>query len=231
MSSPSATVARARFPFVVAHRAGNDLDTLRTAESLGIRLVEADVHLFRGRLEVRHLKTVGPIPLLWDRWRLASPFATRLLLADLLAATSDATELMLDLKGRDQSLSARVLAELRPTLAVSRTTICSRNWALLEPFESTSGVRVVHSVGSGRQLRALLRLTDGRRLDGVSIHERFLDAPTVSELRRRADVVLSWPASTLTRARELAALGVDGLITERLDLHARLRGVGGVNAP
>ena len=58
-------------PFVVAHRAGNDLGTLRRAEALAIPLVEADVHLRRGRIEVRHLKTLGPLPVLWDRWRLA----------------------------------------------------------------------------------------------------------------------------------------------------------------
>ena len=60
-------------PFLVAHRAGNDLALLRRAEERGITHVEADLHLFRGRLEVRHLKTVGPLPILWDQWTLAAP--------------------------------------------------------------------------------------------------------------------------------------------------------------
>ena len=38
----------------VAHRAGNDLDRLVVALDGGADLVEADVHLRRGRLEVRH---------------------------------------------------------------------------------------------------------------------------------------------------------------------------------
>jgi hypothetical protein len=71
-------------PFLVAHRAGNDLARLRHAEDLGIPLIEADVHLFAGRLEVRHLQTVGPLPIFWDRWALAPPWAPRLLLAELL---------------------------------------------------------------------------------------------------------------------------------------------------
>ena len=62
-------------PFVVAHRAGNDLARLRAAEALRVPLIEADVHLFAGRLEVRHLKTLGPFPILWDRWELAPPWA------------------------------------------------------------------------------------------------------------------------------------------------------------
>ena len=79
----------------MAHRAGNDLARLREAERLGA-VVEADVRLWRGRLEVRHLKTIGPVPILWDRWELASPFAPRLELHALLAAARPGTQLMLD---------------------------------------------------------------------------------------------------------------------------------------
>ena len=35
---------------LLAHRAGNDLERLRLAESAGADVVEADVHLHRGRL-------------------------------------------------------------------------------------------------------------------------------------------------------------------------------------
>ena len=37
-----------RRPFVVAHRSGNSMLGLRTAEALGVQAIEADVHLFRG---------------------------------------------------------------------------------------------------------------------------------------------------------------------------------------
>jgi len=211
-----------RAPFLVAHRAGNDLSRLREAERLGAALVEADRRRFRRRVEVRHLKTVGPVPILWDRWRLASPFAPRLLLQDLLAVPS-ASELMLDLKGRDPRLASEVLELLRPHLTTRRVTVCSRSWRLLEPFADVAGVAVVHSVGSRRQLRALRRRFSGASLDGVSIHERLLDLETVRELRGLARVVLTWPVKTIGRARELAAWGVDGMISEELELAAALR--------
>jgi glycerophosphoryl diester phosphodiesterase len=51
-------------PFLVGHRAGNRLHDLHAAERLKPTLVEADVRLYRGRLEVRYLKTAGPIPIL-----------------------------------------------------------------------------------------------------------------------------------------------------------------------
>ncbi len=41
---------------------------------------------------------------------------------------------------------------------------------------------------------------------------------------------MTWPANGVTRARELVAMGVDGLITDRLDL-ARELGAGLVPLP
>ena len=198
--------------FVVAHRAGNDLALLQEAEQLGVELIEADVRLWRGRLEVRHLKTMGPLPILWDRWRLANPFAPRLGLRELLAAARGSTELLLDLKGRDQRLSELVLAQLPPGRQV---TVCARSRRLLEPFAELEHVRLLQSVGSIRQLRTLLGTADGLVLDGVSIHERLLDERVAAELLRYGATVLTWPVNTLQRARELALLGVHGLISDR----------------
>jgi glycerophosphoryl diester phosphodiesterase len=208
---------------VVAHRGGNDLRRLRHAETLGITLVEADLHLYRGRVEVRHLKTLGPVPVLWDRWTLANPFARRLLLEELLEEAAPHTELMLDLKGRDLRLSQRLVAALRAAPERRRTSVCSRSWRLLEPFAGEPAVRVVHSVGSAGQLRSLLRFPPAS-LQGISIHERLLSAQVVEELRRRAELVVSWPVNTIARARELAAWGVHGMISDRPDLALELAG-------
>ena len=204
---------------VIAHRAGNHLPLLRKAEELGIELVEADVRLWRGRPEVRHLKTIGPLPILWDRWRLANPLAPRLQLRDLLDAADPRTELLFDLKGRDPRLSRLVLAELE---GGRRATVCARGWRLLEPFAGRDGVTVVHSVGSRRELARLLRAFGHRQLDGVSVHERLLDAATAAQLLGLARTVMSWPVNSVRRARELTALGIDGLITDDLDLAAAL---------
>lgn len=209
-------VRRSVAPFVVAHRAGNELERLRAAERLGVALVEADVQLFRGRAEIRHLKTVGPLPLYWDRWELASPFRRRLLLPDLLAATGSETELMLDLKGRRPELAQLVRATIEPSLPERRFTICARSWDLLDAFDGLA-VRRVASVGSARQLALLLQRFGAARLDGVSIHERLLDEGVVAELRRVADLVLTWPVNAPGRARELLGIGVDGLISDRAE--------------
>ena len=220
VARPSSNVHRRslpllRVPFLVAHRAGNQLDLLRAAESEHRgAIVEADVNLFRGRLEIRHLKTLGPLPLFWDRWQLAPPWRAHLRLSELLAAASPDTELMLDLKGKDRRLAERVVEELEPYLGQRCLTICTRTWPLLEAFEGLP-VRRIHSIGTARQLRALIRRASSARIEGVSIHERLLDLAAVTELRRVAGVVMTWPVNDLTRAAELAGLGVDGLISDR----------------
>lgn len=186
---------------------------LQRAEALSLPLVEADLHLYRGRVEVRHLKTLGPLPILWDRWVLVSPRAPRLLLDELLAAAAPGTELMLDLKGRDPRLPRRLAGALAAASRETRITVCSRNWRLLESLRDLPSVRVVHSVGSRRQLRALRRRFGARRLAGVSIHRELLTAAAVEDLRRRAELVMTWPVETPDEARRLSAWGVDGLIS------------------
>ncbi len=204
---------------MVAHRAGNCLVALREAERQAVALVEADLRLFHGRAEVRHLKSLGPLPFYWDRWTLASPFRRSLVLSDLLRVTAPGTELMLDLKGSRLRLAEVVRAELEPYLPHRRFTICARSWRLLDVFDGLP-VRRLASAGSPRQLRDLVERFAGRRVDGVSVHERLLDAGAVAELRAVADLVLTWPVNAPSRARELLALGVDGLISDRAGLIA-----------
>jgi len=202
-----------RRPFVVAHRAGNRLADLRQAELHGAALVEADVRLYRGRLEVRHLQTVGPLPILWDRWTLAAPWRPRLELHQLLAATSPGTELMLDLKGRRMRVAEKTSAAIAPYLGTRRFTVCARRWELLEPFAGLT-VRRVHSIGNDDELRRFLDRFAAERLEGVSVHERLLGPESVASLRAIAEVLMTWPVNAPLRARELVRLGVDGLITD-----------------
>lgn len=201
--------------FLVAHRAGNDLTLLREATSLGARLIECDLRLFRGRVEVRHLKTVGPLPILWDTWHLGNPFAKRLQLHELLDAVGPlGAELMLDLKGRDPRLSAAVIAALDARRDHLPVTVCARRWELLDAFDGRDDVRTVCSVGTKWGLRRLLARRGDKRLGGVSIHARLLDEQVVRDLSEACEVVMTWPVNCTTRARTLLGWGVHGLITD-----------------
>lgn len=136
-------------------------------------------------------------------------------LDELLAARAPGTELMLDLKGHDERLPRRVIAAIEASGQHGPLTVCSQDWRMLAPFTVGTDIRVVHSVGSARQL-ARLRRRDAP-LAGVSIHAGLLDRAVVGELRRRAEIVLTWPVESLELARRLAAWGVQGLISRNFE--------------
>lgn len=213
---------------VIAHRAGNDVATVAAAVPLA-DVLEADVHLFRGRLEVRHAKTIGPLDLLWERWYLLPRNTPRLLLPDLLAAIPDGVDLMLDLKGPDPRLAGAVLEAAAGWLASGRRLIvCGRVWWVLGGFRGRPGVCVLHSAGSTRQIRALIRRSPSRQPDsatagGVCVDHRLLTAELVAALLRRALFVWCWPVNDRGTAAKLARWGVTGFITDEPDALQGLR--------
>jgi len=199
---------------VVAHRAGNDLGTLRTALAAGADLVEADIHAFRRRLEVRHLKALGPW-WLWDQGIFVRRRDTQLLhLEELLEAANGDPRLLLDLKGVHPTLAKR-LATVLPT---STVTICTQHWWMLNAFRDLPHVRGVLSAGSRRGLRRLRKRLRTRPAYGVCVHRRLLTPHLVAELRRGADLVFTWPVDTDEALRHAHHLGVDAVIGKNLSL-------------
>ena len=101
--------------------------------------------------------------------------------------------------------------ELEPYVPGRRFAVCARTWRLLDAFDGfPSGACL------GREpspARAPLRRFGETGVDGVSIHERLLDARVMADLRSVAGLVLTWPVNVPVRARELLHMGVDGLIS------------------
>jgi hypothetical protein len=82
---------------------------------------------------------------------------------------------------------------------------------------NVDGVRLVHSVGSARQLAALHKLATRQSLAGISIHKKLLDPDRVAALRRHADLLMTWPVLDSVEAGRLAGWGVDGLIAQQYE--------------
>jgi len=218
MSSSDTQPKRPIAPFLVAHRAGNDLGRLRDAEHQGVRMIEADVQIRRGRPEVRHARRLGLLPVYWDEGRLDATRRKTMLLDDLLTSLSPATELLLDLKGGDRRLSERVLGAVSRFAGERRISVCARRWELLEPFGEEERVPTLYSVGTQPELAAFLARRREQRAAGVSIRESLVDHSVIARLRAAADVVLCWTVNCPSRARRLAGLGVDGLTTDDVSL-------------
>ncbi len=208
-------------PLTIAHRAGNDPARARLAWEAGADLIEADVWLYRGRLEVRHTKTMRGLPILWDRWSLASGWRPRMLLEDLLCAVPPEAGLLLDLKGNDSRLSDAVLRTLAAHARTGHLAVCSQNWTHIDAFSHCPGVTTIHSVGKRHRLRPLLAhlgAHDGHAQAAISIHKHLLDQGTVRELKAIATPVITWPVNDAAEAESLIAWGVDGIISDDLEV-------------
>lgn len=204
----------------VAHRAGNTVAGLRSALDAGADLVEADVHLHRGLLEVRHHKTLGPAHL-WDKWEIVSRAAVgRVELADLLAELGPDPRLMLDLKGIGRGLAPAVSEALRAAAPGVALTVCTQHWWMLDAFGSP--VRRVYSAGSRRGLARLRRRLTATPAAGVSVRFDLLTPAVVAELRARTDIVMTWGVDTPGALAQARTLGVDAVISKNLDLIADL---------
>ena len=199
----------------IAHRAGNSLAGLHGAAALGVDVIECDVHEFRGRLEVRHLKTAGPLPFLWDRWELASASAPRLGLHELLDADRHGTTFMLDLKTRNTD-AARSVARLLHELGQDRPVlVCGRYWPSVDVLAGLPFVRPVLSARNRLELgRLRQRLSTSDRVHGVSVHQSLLDEAVVDELMRHVETVMTWPVNDSAALATVLALGVNGVISD-----------------
>jgi glycerophosphoryl diester phosphodiesterase len=203
----------------VAHRAGNDLAVLRDAAELGADVIEADVHLHRGRLEIRHTKSFGT-PWLYDAGRFLPSDLPRLHLAELLDALPPAVTVMLDLKGvgRAGAEVARAVHARSPTHPL---WVCARWWPSVLPFHDAPWARVLLSARNRAELSRLRRRLQANMAEvphGCSVHLSLLRPSVVGELQDHGLQVLTWPVDddvALTRAQ---ALGVDGVITKDLDV-------------
>ncbi|NYD41734.1 glycerophosphodiester phosphodiesterase [Nocardioides panaciterrulae] len=202
-------------PLAIAHRAGNSLAGLHAANDLGVDVIECDVHQHRGRLEVRHLKTAGPLPFLWDRWELASASAPRLGLRELLEADEKGTTFMLDLKGRRIG-TARAVARLLHELGHRQPLlVCARYWPAVEVLATRDYVRPVLSARNRAELgRLRQRVAAGPPVHGVSVHATLLDEPLVASLREHVEVVMTWPVNDEATLDAVLAVGANGIISD-----------------
>jgi glycerophosphoryl diester phosphodiesterase len=209
---------------VVAHRAGNVIGSIASALAVA-DAIELDVHTFRGRLEVRHAKVLWPLDVRWEPWYLVPAREPRPTLAEILEMVPAGAHLWLDLKGLTPRFARRVLRAVGNGYDL---TVSSRSWWVLGPAARRPGVRVMRSVGNRAQRwlvsRRPLRPTtpDPSRRRGIVMHERLADRRTVAELSRGWAPVIAWAVTDLERVRELAALGVDGVIVDDLALIAAI---------
>jgi glycerophosphoryl diester phosphodiesterase len=205
------------WPLAIAHRAGNSLAGLHAANQLGVDVIECDVHNHRGRLEVRHLKSAGPLPFLWDTWELVSASAPRLGLDELLEANRHGTTFMLDLKGRGGTTARTVARQLHTSGLERPVLVCGRYWPAVDALADLQYVRPVLSARNRVELARLRKWLAGRiTVYGASVHRSLLNEEVVKGLAGQVEIVMTWPINDITTLDTVLALGVTGVISDEM---------------
>ena len=210
-------------PVAIAHRAGNHLPRLERARAIGADLGEFDVWLHRGRLEVRHAQSVGPLPLLRERWRLSPGWGPRLELDAVIDAAGRDLRLMVDLKSDTRALSEAVAAAFERLLPGAPYAVTTCEWWLMEPFEGSEHVCLIPSAAWPDELAALMPAL-GERYEALSLHGTLVEAALLQELSRRGVAVYVWPVNTHAELERVLGAGASGVNSDNLDLLAEVTG-------
>jgi glycerophosphoryl diester phosphodiesterase len=227
-------------PVRIAHGFGNSRRRLSRALIGPVDLVETDVHFQDGKMVVRHERKVGPLPILIDerkslhlktehtcrlhllRWYVAfqrSPLA----LEEILARARGGRGLLLDLKGqygdREERFAGALADMLEQMDLAEQTTICGQNWSLLTHLRRVApSLKVHYSIDSARQLEAFQAMLQSDRIGRICLNQSLVEPPLIERLKRSGMTIYTWTVDDLWRAHELLELGVDGIISNSLEM-------------
>ncbi len=232
-------------PVRIAHAFGNHRDTLRQALATDVDMIEVDVWFRAGRIEVRHERRLGRVPLLLDRRRRGVPTGAWSLplprrgyvrldlnpfrLAELLEETTGQKRLLVDVKSTDPTtataFAAELVREFQNAEAEEWVAVCGQYWPVLDRLrEAGRSIEVRYSMQADEQWQRyveMARQDDGARR--VCIWHRMLNEERAAFLRENEVDAYCWTVDDRREAQRLVELGVDGVISNDLGLLRELR--------
>ncbi len=206
--------------YAIAHRAGNNLHHLEEALNAGVDAIECDFWHARGRLALRHERKLPGVPVHFDKWYVRFAFG-ELSLRELLRQINFRSELFLDIKSKTPRAAHAVLDLYHDNASMMpHTLVSSPQWSLLDRIEDAgTDMELFYSIRRAGGIEALIRRVQrGRRPAGTSIRHTLLSADVVARLHNAGLQVFAWTVNTHHRTEELLAWGVDGLISDDLDV-------------
>lgn len=219
-------------PLTSAHRAGNSVQEARYAIDLGCDLIETDIWLRGNKLDLRHMHRLGPLPILWERWKIRldlHPVA----LTDLLAAIDVDSLLFLDLKGDNPRLGQAIVRELRQHAPGRRVALCGREYHQLDAVLHEPEVTVFYSVGEKKEFADAWPRLERMEWPAISLHRKLATPEVMDRLDAINATVICWDVSTVEQARQLYEMGVAGFTSDNLTLLERIvaHGANALHAP
>ncbi len=220
MPQGSGSAPAQRAFYAIAHRAGNNLHHLEQALAAGVDAIECDFWHARGHLTLRHERKLPALPVVYDKWYLRFAFG-ELSLRDLLREINFRADLFLDIKSSTTRAADAVLELYHDNESMMpRTLVSSPHWRLLDQLaDAGTEMRMYYSIGRRDAVDALLRRAEAApRPAGTSIRHTLLSAEVVARLHGAGLRVFAWTVNNRRRAEELLSWGVDGMISDDVEL-------------
>lgn len=200
----------------VAHNAGNNLETLATAQRYGADVIEIDVISARGELVAGRDQ---PWP-----W-LARQLFRGPTLAEAWDRAAAAGIVKLDLKQANRGFLDDLAAFLAPRAGSRRVMISSGDQgALLHLHSRLPDVTLLFSVNGPdavHQLQSDPALQ--KAIGGASVFQGLVDANLVAWIHQHKLLILAWTVNDSQHLNQLVRLRVDGITTANLAILRALR--------
>lgn len=210
-------------PFASAHRAGNSRHQAMAAIEAGADLLETDIWLHKGKLELRHKQTLGCLPILWEKWAIAPGWTPRYHLRELLQDVPDDVLLFLDFKGEEMDLGPEVVKELQRSAPNRLVAICGRNYPQLQTIADEPNIICFYSVGSEEEWPIARPLIAASHPPALSLEASLATPERINWMNSIGGTVVCWNVANEQQMNDLRELGVDGFTTDSPNLLARIR--------
>jgi glycerophosphoryl diester phosphodiesterase len=220
VSAEPAPAPRKRRFYAVAHRAGNNLHHLEQALARGADAIECDLWHARGRLALRHERKLPALPVFIDKWYIRFAWG-ELALPRLLREIKHRADLFIDIKSATTKAADAVLMLHHDNESMMpHTLVSSRRWKQLDRIAlAGTKMELYYSVGRGGGIDALLgRIDRAAPPAGVSLRHTLINRDVVARFHDAGMRILAWTVNTEHRAHTVLELGVDGIISDDLDV-------------
>ncbi|MEX2237990.1 MAG: glycerophosphodiester phosphodiesterase [Dehalococcoidia bacterium] len=207
----------------VAHSAANYRAPMRAAVEQGVDLIEADVWPRWNHVVARHERGVIALPLVFDKWYVR-PEIRPITLQEVAETVGGRAGLYLDLKSDNHRYLRHIVEIVQRFGLTARTAITSPHWHALRHIEAMAPeVSSYYTVIARRHLEPFFdHLDEYPEVNGTAIRHGLVSPALIEAFHARGLRILTWTIDSPARALELLSWGVDGIISNRLDLLAAI---------
>lgn len=192
---------------------------MRQAVAAGADLIEADVWPRWNKVVARHERGVIALPLVFDKWYVR-PEIRAITLQEIIDTVGPRQGLYLDLKSDSRRYLKHISEILEARGVTERAAITSPHWDALQYVESLSpSISSYYTVIARRHLEPFWdHLDEHPEVNGTAMRHGLLNPALVEALHARRLKILAWTVDSPQRALELLQWGVDGIISNRIEL-------------